>query len=55
MKRWMVICSACGVAVLFAAFLLLQSAPVFLIGTIKLTDLLSIVGGLLFILPIYLD
>jgi hypothetical protein len=55
MKRWMVICSACGVAVLFAAFLLLQSAPVFLIGTIKLTDMLTIVGGLLFIIPIYMD
>jgi hypothetical protein len=33
----------------------LQSAPVFLIGTIKLTDIFTIVGGLLFIIPIYMD
>lgn len=57
MKRAMsLIISGIGVLVLFAAFMLfVSSTPVPAIGTVKLTDMLGILGGILFIGPIWRD
>lgn len=42
-----------GALILFVAFLMHNSAPVPLWSWIKLSDLLTIVGGLMFIIPFY--
>lgn len=47
--------SAVGLLVLFAVFLMfgIPSLPAW--GTVKLTDILTIIGGLLFVLPMYIE
>lgn len=47
------IISGIGAIVLFVAFVMYNSAPVPLWNWIKLSDLLTIVGGLMFIVPFY--
>ena len=47
----MYIISGIGALVLFVAFLFYTSAPVNLVGWFKLSDLLTIIGGLMFIIP----
>ena len=47
------IISGIGALVLFVAFVMYNSAPVPLWNWIKLSDLLTIVGGLMFIVPFY--
>ncbi|MEE1296952.1 MAG: permease [Bifidobacterium sp.] len=42
-----------GALILFVAFVMYNSAPVPLWDWIKLSDLLTIVGGLMFIIPFY--
>jgi hypothetical protein len=54
MKRSITI-SAAGIVVLFIAFLLLQTPVISVLGTIKLTDILILIGGLLFVIPIYMN
>lgn len=49
------VCSAVGMVVLFAAFVMFQMPSIPAWGTVKLTDVLMIAGGLLFIMPIYMD
>lgn len=57
MKRMMsLIISGIGVVVLFVAFVLfVSSTPVPAFGTVKLTDMLGILGGILFIGPVWRD
>jgi uncharacterized membrane protein len=56
MKRtWSLIVSAIGFLVLFATFLMFTNPDVPAWGTVKLTDVMGIVGGVLFIGPIYLE
>ena len=50
----MYIISGIGALVLFVAFLFYTSAPVNLVGWFKLSDLLTIIGGLMFIIPFYI-
>ena len=47
------IISGIGAIVLFVAFIMYNSAPVPLWNWVKLSDLLTIVGGLMFIVPFY--
>ena len=47
------IISGIGALVLFVAFVMYNSAPVSLWNWIKLSDLLTIAGGLMFIVPFY--
>lgn len=47
--------SVVGMLVLFSVFLVFQMPSIPSWGTLKLTDILIIVGGLMFILPIYFD
>ena len=56
MKRtWKYVVSLAGMVVLFLAFLMFQTPAVPALGTVKLTDVMMIVGGLMFIVPIYQD
>lgn len=56
MKRsTMYIISGIGALVLFIAFLCYTSTPVHLFGSLKLSDLLTIIGGLMFIVPFYIE
>ena len=50
----MYIISGIGALVLFVAFLFYTSAPVNLVGWFKLSDLLTIIGGLMLIIPFYI-
>ncbi|RSX54860.1 NADH-ubiquinone oxidoreductase chain 6 [Bifidobacterium dolichotidis] len=54
MKIWEAIVSTLGMLVLFAAFLVYGSASNTSWGTVKLTDILTIIGGLMFVVPMYL-
>lgn len=47
--------SVVGMLLVFGAFLMFQMPSVPAWGTVKLTDVMMIVGGLMFIVPIYLD
>lgn len=55
MKRFHYVYSVIGLLVLFIAFLMYQMPSIPAWGTVKLTDVMMIVGGLLFIVPIYVD
>lgn len=55
MKRLTYVYSTIGLLILFAVFLMFQMSGIPAWGTVKLTDILMIVGGLLFIVPIYVD
>ncbi len=55
MKRLTYVWSTIGLLILFAVFLMFQMPGMPAWGTVKLTDILMIVGGLLFIVPIYMD
>lgn len=52
---WSYVVSAVGLLVLFVSFLLFTNPVVPAWGTLKLTDVLAIIGGVLFIAPIYRD
>ncbi|EFA22607.1 hypothetical protein [Bifidobacterium gallicum] len=53
MKVWETIVSALGILVLFVAFLVYGTAWNASWGTVKATDLLTIIGGLMFVWPLY--
>ena len=55
MKRLTYVWSTIGLLILFAVFLMFQMPGMPAWGTVKLTDILMIIGGLLFIVPIYMD
>lgn len=55
MRRLTYVWSTIGLLVLFVVFLMFQMPGMPAWGTVKLTDILMIVGGLLFIVPIYMD
>ncbi|OZG68664.1 hypothetical protein [Bifidobacterium eulemuris] len=52
---WSYVVSAVGLLVLFVSFVMFTNPDVPAWGTFKLTDALAIVGGVLFIAPIYRD
>lgn len=54
MKKSTVV-SVIGLLTMFVAFVLFQTWPLVLFGTVKLTDVLTLAGGLMFIIPVYLD
>ncbi len=54
MKKSTVV-SVIGLLTMFVAFVLFQTWPLVLFGTVKFTDVLTLVGGLMFIIPVYLD
>ena len=54
MKKSTVV-SVAGLLVMFVAFVLFQTRPIVLFGTLKLTDVFTIAGGLMFIIPVYRD